>query len=126
MWLRRSMMYPCAIVSAYCFASWWAFSRDLGRRKRQSRALSRRAVASVYAIVRGPVTKKEHPRTPRGQAPPEHRPGRAPRQRPIARTPKGEPMAQARIPEPIHAPKERGVSPRPNPRKPKLARDVHG
>ena len=35
-------------------------------------------------------------------------------------------MAQARIPEPIHAPKERGITTRPNPRKPKLVRDVHG
>jgi hypothetical protein len=35
-------------------------------------------------------------------------------------------MAQARIPEPIHAPKERGISTRPNPRKLKPARDVQG
>jgi hypothetical protein len=35
-------------------------------------------------------------------------------------------MAQARIPEPIHAPKERGIGAPPNPQKPKLVRDVHG
>jgi len=36
-------------------------------------------------------------------------------------------MAQPRPPQPAsHAPRERGVGPPPNPRKPQLVRDVHG
>ena len=83
--------------------------------------------ASVYAIAQTKMTKKQHPRSKRGQPPPEHRPAQVPRARPIPRTPSGEPMAQApRASERKRAPKERGIGAPPNPQKPRLVRDVHG
>jgi hypothetical protein len=66
------------------------------------------------------------PRTKLGQVPPQRKPGAAPKPRAIPRTPKGNPMAQARPAEPTHPPKQRGVGLRPNPRKPRLVKDVHG
>ena len=45
----------------------------------------------------------------------------------MARTPKGQPLAQPRPLEPPGAPpRQRGVAPPPNPRKPHLVPDVHG
>jgi len=60
-------------------------------------------------------------------APPEHRPALRPPERAVPRTPKGQPLAQPRPLEPgSAAPRERGVGLLPNPRKPRLVRDVHG
>jgi len=72
------------------------------------------------------MTKK--PRRSRlGVVPPQRAPARPPRERAIALTPKADPLAQARPLEPAAAaPRERGVAPPPNPRKPQLVRDVHG
>ena len=70
---------------------------------------------------------KKHPRSRLGQVPPERGLGVRPRQRSVPATPKGGPLAQARAQQPAKAaPKERGIGATPNPRKPKLVRDVHG
>jgi hypothetical protein len=71
------------------------------------------------------MTKKYRSRL--GEVPPEHSPAVQPPARGISRTPKGAPLAQ---PRPLEAssvaPRERGVGALPNPRKPRLVRDVHG
>ena len=61
-----------------------------------------------------------------GTAPPEHAPAKAPHERAVPRTPKGNPMAQAGVPSVARAPKGHGVGAPPNPRKPKLVRDING
>jgi len=71
------------------------------------------------------MTKKYRSRL--GEVPPEHVPAVAPRERRVAPTPKGQPLAQPRPLEPSGMPPlERGVAPPPNPRTPRLVRDVHG
>lgn len=53
--------------------------------------------------------------------------GIAPAERGTPPTPRGAPLAQARVPlAPATAPRERGVTAPPNPRKPHLVLDVHG
>jgi hypothetical protein len=61
-----------------------------------------------------------------GKAPPERPRKKAPKARRIAPTPKGHPIAQAPAPRVGHAPRQRGVGTVPNPRKPRLVRDIDG
>src|SRR5678816_2403694 len=65
-----------------------------------------------YAIERGIMMKKN---------------SRVPPERGVPRTPHGNPLAQPRPPEPVAAaPPERGVAAPPNPRRPRVVREVHG
>ena len=66
------------------------------------------------------------PRSTYGVAPAERVRAAAPPAREVARTPKGHPMAQARLPVIGRPPKEHAAGRPPNPRKPKLVRDVNG
>jgi hypothetical protein len=98
-----------------------------GRSKFAARRKGIRSAAAriLYANARSAMTKKYRSRL--GEVPPEHQPTAHPPERAIPRTPKGKPLAQARPMQPAAiAPRERGVGPLPNPRKPKLVRDVHG
>src|ERR1044071_5961543 len=52
---------------------------------------------------------------------------RVPPERGVPRTPHGNPLAQPRPPEPVATPPpQRGVAALPNPRRPRVIRDVHG
>lgn len=61
-----------------------------------------------------------------GVPPPEHRPGRPPPARPIAQRPDHDPLEDTPLHSPTRAPRQRPVGKVPNPRKPKLVRDVGG
>ena len=61
-----------------------------------------------------------------GQVPPERPRSSVPRERPVGKVPKGDPMAHVPAPHVARVPAQRQVGPPPNPRKPKLVRDVHG
>ena len=61
-----------------------------------------------------------------GVAPAERVPAAVPPVRQVARTPKGHPLAQPRLPLIGRAPREHAAGRPPNPRKPKLVRDVGG
>jgi hypothetical protein len=61
-----------------------------------------------------------------GVAPRERAPAQAPEERAVAHAPGGHPMAQAKMPVVGRAPKEQGVRKPPNPRKPRLVREVDG
>jgi hypothetical protein len=83
--------------------------RELGSHPTGIRVFRR---GSVYAIERGAMMKKN---------------SRVPPERGVPRTPRGNPLAQPRLPEPVAAaPPERGIAARPNPRRPRVVRDVHG
>lgn len=98
-----------------------------GRSKFAARGKGIKSAAAriVYANARSAMTKKYRSRL--GEVPPERQPALRPRERAIPATPKGAPLAQARPQQPAAAaPRERGVGALPNPRKPRLVRDVHG
>ena len=65
-------------------------------------------------------------RKPLGALPPPRPATKLPPLRPIGQTPGGNPMAHAPLPHVARAPEEHPAGKPPNPRKPKLARDVHG
>jgi hypothetical protein len=61
-----------------------------------------------------------------GVAPREHVPAQPPRQREVAKPPKGHPLAAASVLRAGRPLKPRGVGAPPNPRRPKLVRDING
>ena len=61
-----------------------------------------------------------------GMAPREHVPAQPPRLRKVAPSPKGHPIMLASVPHAGKPPKPRGIGAPPNPRRPKLVRDVNG
>jgi hypothetical protein len=61
-----------------------------------------------------------------GEAPPEHVPGRPPRRVPARPIPKGDPFSQTPPEHVSHAPRQRAVGARPNPRTPTPVKDVRG
>jgi hypothetical protein len=68
--------------------------------------------ASVYAIECSVMMKKN---------------SRVPPERGVPRTPHGNRLAQPRLSEPVAAPPpQRGIGAPPNPRRPRVVRDVHG
>jgi hypothetical protein len=65
-------------------------------------------------------------RKPFGEAPPQRAQAKAPGVSPASRVPHGDPMAHTPVARVGRAPMEHPVKPPPNPRKPKLVRDVRG
>jgi hypothetical protein len=61
-----------------------------------------------------------------GEVPPQRAAATAPAVRSVARAPRGDAMASAPLAHVSRAPAEHSVPAPPNPRKPKLVRDVHG
>jgi hypothetical protein len=61
-----------------------------------------------------------------GQVPPERAASRAPIERSVSKVPKGDPIAHVPAQHIARVPDQHPVGPPPNPRKPKLVRDVGG
>jgi hypothetical protein len=63
---------------------------------------------------------------PEGRVPPKRTMLPAPAERPISRVPRGDPMSHVPVPHVGRVPAQHRVSPPPNPRRPRLVRNVHG
>ena len=61
-----------------------------------------------------------------GQVPPERLPPQVPGERVVARVPKGDPLSHVPVPHVARVPLPHPVAAPPNPRRPRLVRDVHG
>jgi hypothetical protein len=65
-------------------------------------------------------------REPLGSVPPPRHATKVPPPRPIAKTPGGDPLSHAPLPHVGRPPEEHSAGKPPNPRTPKLVRDLHG
>ena len=61
-----------------------------------------------------------------GAVPPLRPIAKVPGARAVARVPKGHPIGRAPAPAVTRAPRVRAIGPPPNPRRPRLVKDVHG
>jgi hypothetical protein len=91
-------------------------------------AVRRKALIILVLLSSGIVarTKSKPMSPPEGRVPPERTMLPAPPERPVSRVPRGNPPSHAPVPHVARVPAPHRVSPPPNPRLPRLVRDVHG
>jgi hypothetical protein len=85
-------------------------------------------IPALSAIITGVArhgTKTARP-TVVGQVPPERAASPAPIERPVAKVPKGHRMVHVPVQRVARVPAQHAMGPPPNPRKPKLVRDIGG
>ena len=83
------------------------------------------ALSVIITSVARQGSKTNRP-TAVGQVPPERAASAAPIERPVSKVPKGDPTSHVPAQHVARVPAPHPIGPPPNPRKPKLVRDVRG